>query len=146
MHNLKTFRARLADYFPGLIVLLLLLVFPFAQAGTGKSHGLLWEISQPDIPASYLFGTIHSEDPEVVRLAAPVQKVFDASEAVVLEVLLDMNALQLASAAMLIMDGRSLKDIVGEPLFSKAAVAMQLRGMPEVMTGYMQPWALAKFG
>ena len=114
-----------------------------AQAGAEKSRGLLWELSKPGVPASYLFGTLHSEDPDVVRLAAPVQKVFDASQAVVIEVLFDMQAMRLSSTAMLMMDGRSLKDIVGESLFAKAAAAMQVRGMPEMLTMHMQPWAVA---
>jgi hypothetical protein len=143
MRTPKAFRAHRFNYSVALTVLLLFLSFPFAQAGTEKSRGLLWEISQPGVPASYLFGTIHSEDPEVLRLAAPVQKVFDASQAVVLEVLLDMEAMMSSSAAMLMMDGRSLKDIVGDVLFSKAAAAMQVRGMPEMMTEHMQPWAVA---
>jgi len=143
MRKLKAYRVHRYDHTVALAILLCFLSFSLAQADTGKSRGLLWEISQPGIPASYLFGTIHSEDPEVLQLAAPVQKAFDASQAVVLEVLLDMNAMVSSSAAMLLMDGRSLQDLVGEPLFSKAAAAMQVRGMPEMMTARMQPWAVA---
>jgi uncharacterized protein YbaP (TraB family) len=131
VHKLKAFQARHIGYLPGLVVLLVVLSFSFVQADTSRNRGLLWEITQPDVPASYLFGTIHSEDPEVLQLAAPVQKAFDASQAVVLEVLLDMSAMMSSSAAMLIMDGRSLK------------AAMQVRGMPEMMTERMQPWAVA---
>jgi uncharacterized protein YbaP (TraB family) len=143
VHKLKAFWPSYINYSPGFIVLLVFLSFSLVQADTSRNRGLLWEVTQAGIPASYLFGTIHSEDPEVVRLAAPVQKAFDTSQAVVLEVLLDMNAMMASSAAMLLMDGRSLKDIVGEPLFSKAAAAMQVRGMPEMMTEHMQPWAVA---
>ena len=143
MHILKGPRINRFDRSVALAILLCFLSCSLVQAGTEKNQGLLWEISQPGVPASYLFGTIHSEDPEVLQLAAPVQKAFDASQAVVLEVLLDMSAMMSSSAAMLIMDGRSLKDIVGEPLFSKAAAAMQVRGMPEMMTEHMQPWAVA---
>ena len=143
MHTLKAFWTRRIDYSPGLVVLLVFLSFSFVQADTSRNQGLLWEVTQPGIPASYLFGTIHSEDPEILQLAVPVQKAFDASQAVVLEVLLDTNAMMSSSAAMLIMDGRSLKDIVGGPLFSKAVAAMQVRGMPEMMTEHMQPWAVA---
>ena len=75
----------------------------------------------------------------MVRLAAPVQKAFDAAQTVVLEVLFDMDAMKLSSTAMLMMDGRLLKDIVGEPLFAEAAAAMRVRGMPEMLTGHMQP-------
>ena len=143
MHKLKVFRTRRINYAPARIVLLVLLSFSFVQADTSRNRGLLWEVTQAGIPASYLFGTIHSEDPEVVHLAAPVQKAFDASQAVVLEVLLDMNAMMAASAAMLLMDGRLLKDLVGESLFSRTATAMQARGMPVMMTEHMQPWAAA---
>ncbi len=143
MHKLKAFRARRIGYSPGLIVLLVFLSFSFVQADAARDRGLLWEITRAGIPASYLFGTIHSEDPGVVHLAAPVQEAFDTSQAFVLEVLIDMNAMMASSAAMLLMDGRSLKDIVGEPLFSRAAAAMRVRGMPEMMTEHMQPWAVA---
>jgi len=134
---------RRINYAAARIVLLVLLSFSFVQADTFRNRGLLWEVTQAGIPASYLFGTIHSEDPGVVHLAAPVQQAFDDSQNVVLEVLLDMNAMMASSAAMLLMDGRLLKDLVGESLFSRTATAMQVRGMPVMMTEHMQPWAVA---
>ena len=143
MHTLKVSRKHRLDYSVALASLLFLLFFSPLQAGAEKSRGLLWELSQPGVPVSYLFGTLHSEDPDVVQLAAPVQQAFDAAQAVVLEVLLDMDAMKLSSTAMLMMDGRSLKDIAGEPLFTKAAAAMRVRGMPDLLTEHMQPWAVA---
>ena len=143
MHKPITLRIHRMKLQTALAALLLCLFIPFAQAGAGKDRGLLWEVSKPGVPASYLFGTLHSEDPDVVRLAAPVQQAFDAAQTVVIEVLFDMQAMQLSSAAMLMMDGRSLKDVVGEPLFTAAAAAMRARGMPEMLTGHMQPWAVA---
>ena len=143
MHKPKLLRIHHTHFPAALAALLFCLFISLAQAGTDKSRGLLWELSKPGIPASYLFGTLHSEDPDVVQLAAPVQKVFDAAQAVVIEVLFDMEAMRLSSTAMLMMDGRSLKDIVGESLFAEAAAAMQVRGMPEMLTMHMQPWAVA---
>ena len=143
MHKPITLRIHRMKLQAALAALLFCLCIPFAQAGAGKDRGLLWEVSKPGVPASYLFGTLHSEDPDVVRLAAPVQQAFDAAQTVVIEVLFDMQAMQLSSAAMLMMDGRSLKDVVGEPLFTAAAAAMRARGMPEMLTGHMQPWAVA---
>ncbi|MGB5438937.1 MAG: TraB/GumN family protein [Gammaproteobacteria bacterium] len=143
MHKLKLLRIHHMHFPAALAALLFCLFISLAQASTDKSRGLLWELSKPGIPASYLFGTLHSEDPDVVQLAAPVQKVFDAAQAVVIEVLFDMEAMRLSSTAMLMMDGRSLKDIVGESLFAEAAAAMQVRGMPEMLTMHMQPWAVA---
>ena len=139
----KVSRIHHLDYPVALTGLLFLLFCSLAQAGAEKSRGLLWELSRPGVPVSYLFGTLHSEDPDVVQLAAPVQQAFDAAQAVVLEVLLDMDAMKLSSTAMLMMDGGSLKDIAGEPLFTKAAAAMRVRGMPDLLTEHMQPWAVA---
>ena len=103
MHPPKPCRLRRPDQSVARVLLLFFLSFPVALAGAEQDRGLLWEISRPGVPASYLFGTIHSEDPGVLQLAAPVQQAFDASQAVVLEVLLDMNAMMLSSAAMLLM-------------------------------------------
>ena len=50
-----------------------------AIAGTDRDHGLLWEIRADGVTTSYLFGTIHSEDPEVLSLAVPVQEALDLS-------------------------------------------------------------------
>ena len=143
MRITKALRTHRSGCSAALLVVLLFLSFPVAQAGDARSRGLLWEITQPGIPASYLFGTIHSEDPEVLQLAVPVQMAFDASQDVVLEVLLDMEAMMLSSTSMLMTDGRSLKEITGGDLFARAAAAMQERGVPEMMTEHMQPWAVA---
>ena len=55
-----------------------------SRADTDWSHGLLWEISKPGQTSSWLFGTIHSEDPEVLNLPAAVRQAFDASYSVLL--------------------------------------------------------------
>ncbi len=143
MHQPEALQKHRQRYPLAFATLLICLFVSLAQAGAEKDRGLLWELSKPGTPASYLFGTLHSEDPDVVRLAPPVQKAFDAAQAVVIEVLFDMQAMKLSSAAMLMMDGRSLKDIVGESLFTAAAAAMRLRGMPDMLTEHMQPWAVA---
>jgi len=132
-----------------LAVLFLLAAMPCAatdagiDAGIDKGHGLLWEVSGEGAEHAYLFGTIHSEDSDVLQLAGPVQQAFEASQAVVLEMLLDVDAMMYSSTAMLMMDGRSLSSIVGQPLFSRISRAIQSRGIPEVVLDRMQPWAAA---
>jgi uncharacterized protein YbaP (TraB family) len=56
---------------------------------------------------------------------------------------LDADALQQTGSAMLMMDGRSLSQILGEDLFRQTALAMQMRGVPEVVLERMKPWAVA---
>jgi len=116
-----------------------------ADAGidAGRGHGLLWEVSKAGAEPAYLFGTIHTEDPDVLQLAKPVQQAFAASQAVVLEMLLDVDAMRHSSAAMLLMDGRSLSDMIGQSLFRQASRAMQSRGITAAVLDRMQPWAAA---
>ena len=129
---------------PALLAAMLFLgmVLP-AQAAADRGHGLLWEIRSDGATAGYLFGTIHSEDPEVLQLAAPVQQAFDAADSVVLEVMMDMEAMVYSSKAMLMMDGRLLSDILDRSLFEKTARAVSARGIPEVVLERMKPWAVA---
>lgn len=122
-------------------VFLCVSVASMAEARWG--HGLLWEISKPGTDPSYLFGTIHSEDPEVLQLAPPVRQAFEQSDSVVLEIMMDMDAMIFSSTAMLLMDGRTLSDLVGKSLFNKTAKAIQSRGIPEAVLERMKPWAAA---
>jgi len=127
-------------------ILLLLLAFlqsSPALAEGDRQRGLLWEIGQPGLPVSYLFGTIHSEDPAVLALPPPVQQAFDASHRLVLEVLLDLDAMLYSSQVMLLGEGRLLSDISGKALFEQASRAIQTRGIPETVLDRMKPWAAA---
>ena len=126
-----------------LVGLLFFLLVVSLQASEDKNYGLLWEVSKPGFEAAYLFGTIHSEDPEVLQLATPVQQAFDDADSVVLEVMMDLEAMIYTSSAMLMVDGRVLSEIIGQSLFEKTARAVSARGIPEVMLERMKPWAVA---
>jgi uncharacterized protein YbaP (TraB family) len=137
---LKVHRSGSAVLLVGLLFFLLVVSL---QASEDKNYGLLWEVSKPGSEAAYLFGTIHSEDPEVLKLAQPVQQAIDRSDTVVLEMLLDVEAMMYSSVAMLMPDGRVLSGIIGEPLFQQTALAIQSRGIPEIVLERMKPWAAA---
>ena len=131
---------------PAVLLLAIFLFFLLAamtQASTDRDYGLLWEVSKADAEPVYLFGTIHSEDPAVLQLAQPVQQAFESSQIVVLEMLLDMEAMLYSSTAMLMMDGRSLSEVIGAPLFRQVSVAIRSRGIPEPVLERMKPWAAA---
>ncbi|MGB5717666.1 MAG: TraB/GumN family protein, partial [Gammaproteobacteria bacterium] len=126
-----------------LAVMLLLLLATITRADTDKSHGLLWEIGKPGQPSSWLLGTIHSEDPGVLNLPVPVRQAFDAAHSVVLEILMDADAMKYSSTAMLMLDGRTLPDIIGAPLYAQVSAAIASRGIPELVLNRMKPWAVA---
>ena len=143
MNNQDVFMMRRSDMAALLAVVLFFLLAAFTHADTDRSHGLLWEISKTGQVPSHLFGTIHSEDPEVVALPAPVRQVFDAANSVVLEMLMDNEAMMYSSTAMLMLDGRSLSDVLGTPLYKQVAEAIASRGIPELVLNRMKPWAVA---
>jgi len=143
MHNQDRVIVRRIDPSVLLAVLLFFLLAAITQAGADRSHGLLWAISKPGLQTSYLFGTIHSQDVAVVSLPAPVKQAFDESDRVVLEVVLDAQAKQYSSKAFLMLDGRQLADITGQPLYDKVVAGMAARGIPAPVLNRMKPWAAA---
>ena len=127
-----------------MLLLWLVCLLPVSlPAEDGGQRGLLWEIGRAGQPASYLFGTIHSEDPAVLALPAPVEQAFAAAHSVVLEVLLDLDAMVYSSQLMLLGDGRLLSEITGKTLFEQTARAIRTRGIPELVLERMKPWAAA---
>ncbi len=126
-----------------LAVLLCCVQAVYADGKASKQRGLLWEISKPGTAPGYLFGTIHSEDPEVLRLSGAVQRALDGASRVVLELLMDRDTMIYSSTAMLMLDGRLLSAILDEDLYAQTAAAMQTRGIPEVVLERMKPWAVA---
>ncbi len=115
----------------------------YGDGNTPRQRGLLWEISKPGKLPGHLFGTIHSEDPAVLRLDRTVQRALEDASRVVLEVQMDRDAMVYTSTAMLMTDGRLLSAILGGDLFVQAVAAMQTRGIPELVVERMKPWAVA---
>lgn len=111
-----------------------------AQATTGK--GLLWKIDTPQGKTSYLFGTIHVDDPEVINLPGEVTRVFNRCRSLTLELLPDPSLALQSAGAMLFHDGRTLASVSGNELATRSIAAMRARGMPEAMVMQMKPWAV----
>lgn len=130
---------------PGLLFLGLLVLASAAaesSAAADFDHGLLWKIETAGGEPSYLFGTMHSEDPRVVQLPSPVRAALETARGVTLEVALDPESL-LAMASGFMLDGRRLEAIVGAPLYHRAAAAVATYGIPEAVLATMKPWAVA---
>src|SRR5512139_868571 len=113
-----------------------------AAAALVSEQGLLWQISSPATgKVSYLFGTIHSEDPRVTTLAPAVQSAFDHSSRYVMEVIPDQATMLAASQAMLLGPGASLHAAVGTPLFDKTVQVLGELGVPPEVADHFKPWA-----
>lgn len=105
-------------------------------------QGLLWKIEGAASRPSYLFGTIHSEDPRVLALPPAVQTAFNQADIYVMEALLDESALQ-SMGAMLFDDGHTLQQVLSPATYAKTVAGMANYGMPEAAISLMKPWAAA---
>jgi len=110
---------------------------------TGFDKGVLWKISSASGKSSYLFGTIHVEDPKITRLNRKVIRAIQQSKSMSLELIPDPQLEQKAMLAMLYTDGRTLKSVVGSSLYQRSIKAMNKRGMSEQIVSLMKPWAVA---
>lgn len=124
-------------------LLWLLLLQGVAAAEIPFGNGLLFRIQKAGAEPSYLFGTIHLEDRRVVNLPEPVRSAFDGSRRVVLEMTLDGSNIFTSVMSMIYMDGRELRNVVGEELYLRAVAAMEIRGVPEVALRRYKPWSVA---
>ena len=114
-------------------LLLILLILSFADANAGQfDKGLLWKIDSPDGKTSHLLGTIHLEDSRVTNLPALVQRAFDRSSRVTLEITMDPAALISLSVAMMLTDGRDLRSVIGDRLYLRSIKALEDYGLPEL--------------
>lgn len=126
------------------LLLWTLLLFLAIPAWGGEfSHGILWQISKPGIPPSYLLGTIHSDDPRVTRLPRAVERAFADSHSFTGE--LDMSADTLAQTekAILLPQGETLEHMLGQVRYQKCAKLMANYGVPATVVNSMKPWAIA---
>lgn len=107
------------------------------------SDGLLFELTPPAGGApSWLFATIHSEDPRVLRLPEPVTAALAAADAVVLEVVPDAASVRTAARAMRLPGSTELADLVPPELYRRCVQALAARGLPESLPRKLKPWAV----
>lgn len=106
-------------------------------------HGLLWKVTGKGAAPGYLFGTIHSGDPRVTRLPAPVRKAFDASDVFLMEVVPDASLSEQMRRAMVFGRNLDLKQVVDGDLYDKVVAALAKYNIPEQMADRLKPWAAA---
>ena len=122
------------------LALWLLLV---SAAVAGGERGLLFEISTPEAPPCYLFGTFHSEDPRVLALSPATRDAFERSPVFILEMIPDARTMSRSMEIMVYGDGRELARVVGAPLYGRLVEAAAELGLPEEAIRGFKPWAAA---
>lgn len=105
--------------------------------------GILYTINSPASPIpSYLLGTIHSEDPRVLDLPAPIRTAFALSPGFALEVVPDAEAIIKSMVVMTYTDGRTLREVLPPDLYERTARTLGELGMPPAAFQDFKPWAV----
>jgi len=107
-----------------------------------SQKGLLWQIEKPGLTPSYIFGTIHSEDPRVNKLPPIVLPRFEQAKSASFEILMDMPNLLKVASAMFFTGEQSLDKLIDETLYLSVVKALRQHQMPATMVKRLKPWAV----
>jgi len=107
---------------------------PFAQ-------GLLWRLDKPGIPASWVFGTLHSNDPRVRTLPVPVAHAFSQARTFAMEIYWSETEDEHFYEAMQFDDDRRLAALVGDEVYSRLRQELGAAALPEEVLARTKPWA-----
>lgn len=138
----RTTRRPLGIRFLASVVFLVAAMLPAAAGSTAYDKGMLWRISAPGIPASYVFGTFHSAEPTLATLSPALQKVLGQVDRVMIEVVSSPETTREMATAVLLTDGRRLSDIVGPDRFRRVVEAGARYGIPAENLDLLQPWGV----
>ncbi|HEX5055269.1 MAG TPA: TraB/GumN family protein [Gammaproteobacteria bacterium] len=108
-----------------------------------NSDALLWKVTGEHGEVSHVFGTIHSDDPRVLRLKPAAQAAFDNSERLVLEIVLTPEGMLNMMTRMYRRDGSELKPELPEPVYMQTVAAFKERGLDESWVNRLTIWGAA---
>ena len=108
------------------------LLSPLKVGAARGDRALLWKVERAGLRPSYVFGTLHSQDPRVAELSPAVIKAFQLSDVFAMEMIPDHAALAQMSASMFIDNGPDLKTLLGDASFAKAAAIMNKYGFSRI--------------
>ena len=104
-------------------------------------RGLLWELDRPGGPPSWVFGTLHSNDPRVTALPAPVARAFARAKSFAMEIYLSEFEEADFFEAMQFDDGRLLAPLIGDEAYARLREALGSAAPPEEALARTKPWA-----
>ena len=117
------------------------------NTGAGDSNqfdfGILWQIDNGFSTPSFVLGTMHVEDTRVTTLPTAVQQVFENSDSLTTEALLELEQILLIGPELLLIDGSTLEGLIGAELYAEVGDALRARGMMPEMASLLKPWAVA---
>lgn len=107
-----------------------------------QQTGLLWRIERADLRPSYIFGTIHSDDPRVLQLPGVITQKLKEADSFVAELKLDTASTRAASRLMFLPPGQTLESLIGRPRYQKCIELLSRFDIPAAAVQRMKPWAV----
>jgi uncharacterized protein YbaP (TraB family) len=104
-------------------------------------QGMLWEVSRAGDESAYVFGTIHVDDEDILKLPDIVVASLDNSRHFVMETVPSAEDTAIFSASMFFMDGNRLDRILPEALFHKTVAILEGYSLDRQIVTVMKPWA-----
>ena len=118
-----------------IIVGFIFAVLAFAAQATEK--GLFWKLESPTGITSYLFGTIHTDDNRVADISPNVLAAIKSVDTFIME------AEPSQDPTAMLMQGRSLAEMITEPEFEQVKTLADFHTMHLDAAMQMKPWLLA---
>jgi uncharacterized protein YbaP (TraB family) len=114
-----------------------------AEEAVPFGHGLLWQVEASEVPASYVFGTIHRAGDSAPAIPDAALDALGRSKTAGFEVLITPDLLPTLLAAMALPDGQRLEDVAGPQLFERALEAARPYKIDRAALQHLKPWAVA---
>jgi uncharacterized protein YbaP (TraB family) len=116
---------------------------PSANAGAVPfTHGLLFRIDARGKPSSYVFGTLHSNDPRVARITPEVEAALQASRRLAPEIVMYQSEQEEFFAAAQFDDARRLADYFDAEMLARIRIVLGVNAPPAAEFDKLKPWAV----
>ncbi len=106
-----------------------------------QQTGLLWQISKPGLKASYLLGTIHSDDPRVIKLPPAIHQRFTAADSVTIEMTLGFSNIMKSFFSIYLPPAKTLDRLIDKTEYTHLVKLLNEYGVPEEATKRLKPLA-----
>lgn len=104
-------------------------------------EGLLWRVSKPRVPDSFVFGTIHLADERVASVPRPVIDALAATRTLSMELgssaVVDARVYDLEELP----NGERLEPLIGVKAYEQVKARLAVQAVPESIIGRLKPWA-----
>lgn len=106
------------------------------------SHALLWKVERTGLKPSYIYATLHAEDPRATDVSPIVLQAFQEADTYIMESVPDPDTAQSLIQSMFLPAQQNLRAVIGDELFQESAALLQRAGLSVHVTERLRPWAV----